>query len=63
MWVGGDGVHLRSGFQDDAREILGKFKWGHAFFSVNEDLLDRCDVSQSSFADCHHEGFPTQPHT
>ncbi len=25
-----------TGFQDEAREIMNKFKWGHAFFEVNK---------------------------
>jgi pre-rRNA-processing protein TSR3 len=30
-----------SGEKDDARELLAKFKWGHSFFSLNQELLDR----------------------
>jgi len=26
-------------FDDQAHAILGKFKWGHTFFELNEDLL------------------------
>ena len=30
-----------SGEKDDARELLAKFKWGHSFISLNQELLDR----------------------
>lgn len=29
-----------AGFQEDARYVLGKFVWGHGFFSLNQELLD-----------------------
>jgi len=29
------------GFEDEAREILSHFKWGPAFFAVNEYRLER----------------------
>ena len=28
------------GLKDEARDLLSKFKWGHAFFSLNTDLLE-----------------------
>jgi ribosome biogenesis protein Tsr3 len=30
-----------SGLKDDAYMVMNKFKWGHSFFSVNMDLLER----------------------
>jgi len=30
-----------AGEKDDARELLAKFKWGHSFISLNQELLDR----------------------
>lgn len=30
-----------TGYPDIARKYMGKFSWGHAFLSLNEDLLDR----------------------
>jgi len=29
------------GWQEDAVDVLSRFKWGHSFFSLNADLLDR----------------------
>ncbi|EGD82011.1 hypothetical protein PTSG_02697 [Salpingoeca rosetta] len=28
------------GLKEEAEELLGKFKWGHAFFSLNNELLE-----------------------
>ena len=28
------------GFKDEALEILDKFKWGHTFYELNQNLLD-----------------------
>ena len=36
------------GFKDDARKILDGFKWGHSFFSLNEELLDAYASAKSS---------------
>ena len=36
------------GFEEDAREILSHFKWGPAFFAVNEYRLDRYKSCQTS---------------
>ncbi|TRY75167.1 hypothetical protein TCAL_14585 [Tigriopus californicus] len=30
-----------TGYPDIARKYMGKFSWGHAFLSLNKDLLDR----------------------
>lgn len=29
------------GLREEARELLSKFKWGHAFLSLNSDLMDK----------------------
>merc|ERR1719383_776976 len=29
------------GWQEEAVEVLSRFKWGHSFFSINADILDR----------------------
>src|SRR5690554_866441 len=33
-------VFSGTGFNDEADEMLGKFKWGHAFRELNEELLE-----------------------
>ncbi|CAG9463156.1 unnamed protein product [Pedinophyceae sp. YPF-701] len=35
------------GWPDDAINLMSRFKWGHSFFSVNAELLDR-------YAGCEH---------
>ncbi|KAE8715821.1 SAP domain-containing protein isoform 1 [Hibiscus syriacus] len=35
MWVGGAGAQLPRGKEETANLPLGKFKWGHAFVSLN----------------------------
>lgn len=29
------------GFEDDARKVMGKFVWGHAFWQLNDEILER----------------------
>lgn len=36
-----------AGFEEEARYVLGKFVWGHGFFTLNDGLLDeyaKCDT-------------------
>jgi pre-rRNA-processing protein TSR3 len=43
------GALLLAGFTDEAEEVLGCFKWGHAFFSLNEIYFDKyleCSTSE-----------------
>eukprot|EP00026_Physarum_polycephalum_P004614 Phypoly_transcript_04636.p2 GENE.Phypoly_transcript_04636~~Phypoly_transcript_04636.p2 ORF type:complete len:325 (-),score=38.78 Phypoly_transcript_04636:1153-2127(-) len=37
-----------TGFQPLASRVMDKFKWGHAFFSVNKNLLDKYAQAQTS---------------
>mmetsp|Transcript_37848 Transcript_37848/g.72526 ORF Transcript_37848/g.72526 Transcript_37848/m.72526 type:complete len:291 (+) Transcript_37848:112-984(+) len=42
-----------AGKKDDAREILAKFKWGHSFLSLNDELLEKyaaCSTAQEVIA-------------
>lgn len=36
------------GYADEAREVLGKFTWGHSFFELNDGLLEQYASCQSS---------------
>ncbi|KAI8469227.1 MAG: hypothetical protein J3K34DRAFT_454232 [Monoraphidium minutum] len=41
------------GFREAAEQIMGRFKWGHSFFSTNADLLERyaeCDSAAEVIA-------------
>lgn len=29
------------GMRDEALQVMSRFKWGHSFFSTNEELLER----------------------
>jgi pre-rRNA-processing protein TSR3 len=35
------------GFKDEALEILDKFKWGHTFYELNQNLLDEYSKLES----------------
>lgn len=35
------------GWQEDAVDVLSRFKWGHSFFSLNAELLDRYAACQT----------------
>jgi pre-rRNA-processing protein TSR3 len=35
------------GFRDDALAILDKFKWGHTFYDLNQNLLDEYSKLES----------------
>lgn len=36
------------GFEDEAYQVMNKFKWGHTFFELNEDLLSDYAAANSS---------------
>jgi pre-rRNA-processing protein TSR3 len=46
-----------TGFADVARLYMGKFKWGHSFLSLNQDLLDRYSAcgSASEVVQCQND--------
>jgi len=35
------------GFKDDALELLNKFKWGHTFYELNQNLLEEYSKLES----------------
>ncbi|MEK6930621.1 MAG: DUF367 domain-containing protein, partial [Thermoproteota archaeon] len=35
------------GFRDEALAILDKFKWGHTFYELNQNLLDEYSKLES----------------
>jgi pre-rRNA-processing protein TSR3 len=35
------------GFKKDALELLNKFKWGHTFYDLNQNLLDEYSKLES----------------
>ena len=43
------GALLIAHFTDEAEQVMNCFKWGHAFFSLNEIYLDKyadCETSE-----------------
>ena len=40
------------GFKKEAHELLDKFKWGHTFYELNQNLLDNYSKIDSELQVC-----------